>query len=334
MDGLELTLLCGFLGSGKTTLLTDHLRGGAARDTAVIVNEVGQIDVDGAVIAAGASVPTVMLSNGCVCCSIVNELSSTIEQLFADRVARGEPPLRRIVVECSGLSTPGPILRSLARLPVKALQARVVSTFDVQRGADWLRLHREAASQLAAAHTVVFTKLDLASAPQRTLALQAVASVNPLARVVDEADAAQRAHLAFPARGEALAEAGIHAVDGPEDAAAGLSLMHGAVRTWWVRFGAETAWDDVASWLDDLTDLCGERLLRLKGFVKPADEPRPLLLQSVGTVFSAPRPVRSEDMRDEGLVLITRDLGAEELQALGSGCVSSIRPAGRPGVFA
>ena len=87
MQALDLIVLCGFLGSGKTTLLTEYLQLPGAHDTGVIVNEVGQINVDGAIVAAGASVPTVMLSNGCVCCSVANELNSTIELMCADRAA-------------------------------------------------------------------------------------------------------------------------------------------------------------------------------------------------------------------------------------------------------
>ncbi len=335
MQTLELIVLCGFLGSGKTTLLAEYLQSDQAKDTAVIVNEVGKIDIDGAVVAACASVPTVMLSNGCVCCSIVNELTSTIEQLCADRAASGATPFGRIVVECSGLSTPGPILRSLARLSVQALNARVVSTFDAQRGADWLHQHREVAPQLAAAHTVVLTKLDLANEPERALARQVVVSLNPLARVVDEVDTALRACLAFEAQRDPELVVADFPTSGPsgDGPAAWLASAHGALSTWVVRFDAALPWDDVTAWLDDLTGLCGERLLRLKGFVKPIDVPVPLLLQSVGTVFSEPRAMRPEQVREHGLVLITRDLDAEDIRQLASDGAITVRAAGRQRAF-
>ncbi|HEY9549285.1 MAG TPA: GTP-binding protein, partial [Kiloniellaceae bacterium] len=105
-------ILCGFLGSGKTTLLLDFLRTPEGAGTAVLVNDVGAIDVDGAVVAdAGGDRPVAMLSNGCVCCSIGNDLAATIDDLVYGRIDAGLPPFRRMILECSGLSRPSPIVR-------------------------------------------------------------------------------------------------------------------------------------------------------------------------------------------------------------------------------
>jgi len=78
----EFVLLTGFLGSGKTTLLRDFLEGPEAADTAVIINEAGEINIDGAIIAeTGRGLPVALLSSGCVCCSVSNDLLYTIEAL-------------------------------------------------------------------------------------------------------------------------------------------------------------------------------------------------------------------------------------------------------------
>ena len=75
MAGSEFHILCGFLGSGKTTLLLDFLATPEGADTAVLVNDVGAIDVDGVVVAGSATgAPVTMLANGCVCCSVGSEL--------------------------------------------------------------------------------------------------------------------------------------------------------------------------------------------------------------------------------------------------------------------
>src|SRR5690606_19238855 len=114
VPGTDFHVLCGFLGSGKTTLLLDFLASGEAADTAVLVNDVGQIDVDGAVVTRSAGgMPVAMLANGCVCCSIGNELVGTVERLVADRREADLPPFRRMILECSGLSRPGPVIHSL-----------------------------------------------------------------------------------------------------------------------------------------------------------------------------------------------------------------------------
>ena len=99
-EGLDFLVLTGFLGSGKTTLLRDFLLRPDSADTAVIVNEVGEIGLDGAILreSSGAEVKMALLSNGCVCCSMGSTLATTVEALLhADRPGGG--PLRRIVLD-------------------------------------------------------------------------------------------------------------------------------------------------------------------------------------------------------------------------------------------
>jgi G3E family GTPase len=96
-DILPLTLVTGFLGSGKSTLLADVLQGDAARDTAVLVNEFGDVGLDHLLIGE-VDARTVLLDNGCVCCSIRGELKEALATLFSQR-ARGEvPPFTRVVL--------------------------------------------------------------------------------------------------------------------------------------------------------------------------------------------------------------------------------------------
>lgn len=322
MKATELLLLCGFLGSGKTSLLVQHLAQADTRDTAVIVNEVGQIDIDGAVVAADASLPSVLLSNGCVCCSLVNDLQATIGALQADRAARGQPPFARIVLECSGLSRPGPILRSLHRLPGPAWDVRVLATFDLLHGERWLATHDEAAAQLAAAQAIVLTKTDLVGEAPRQAAAALLRALNPLAVVVDEAEPAQRARQAFdpatvaPASGVALLPS-LPLLPLPQDEAPRPQLLaHRRIRTLRLDLDPALDWERLSLWLDDLASFCGDRLLRLKGFVQPSDSPCPVLVQSVGTLFSAPRPVPAHAGRRLGLVLITRGVSAVDIEAM------------------
>ncbi|HVR54482.1 MAG TPA: GTP-binding protein [Pseudorhodoferax sp.] len=323
MKATELLLLCGFLGSGKTSLLVQHLAQADTRDTAVIVNEVGQIDIDGAVVAADASLPSVLLSNGCVCCSLVNDLQATIGALQADRAARGQPPFARIVLECSGLSRPGPILRSLHRLPGPAWDVRVLATFDLLHGERWLATHDEAAAQLAAAQAIVLTKTDLVGEEPRQAATALLRQLNPLAVVVDEAGPALRARRAFD---PATVAAACGVVPLPQDDAPRAQLLaHRRIRTLRLDLDPALDWEHLSLWLDDLVGFCGDRLLRLKGFVQPSDSPSPVLVQSVGTLFSPPRPVPAHAGKRLGLVLITRGLSAAEIETLDPACAARVR---------
>lgn len=295
-------LLAGFLGSGKTSLLVDWLSLPEAADTAVIVNEAGEIGVDGAILAEGGTVPMTMLANGCVCCSLTSDLVVTIRALFDARERSGRPPFRRIVLEGSGLSRPGPILRSLAPLAPLDLAVQVVSTCDATRAAQQAAEFDEVAAQLAAAGTIVVTKTDLGD-PRQALAL--ARSVNPLAHQVVEPDRLARARAAFAApQGAGF----------PQDAAAP-GAPHPRISVLRLSFTEAASWDDRLDAMEDLAAFCGERLLRVKGFLRRPGMEAPLLVQAVGTLFAPLAPIPAAGDAPEGLVVIARDLGLAELRA-------------------
>ncbi len=297
----EFILLAGFLGSGKTSLLVDWLSLPEAADTAVIVNEAGEIGVDGAILAEGGALPMAMLANGCVCCSLTSDLVFTIRALVEAREKAGQPPFRRIVLEGSGLSKPGPILRSLGPLAPLRLAVRVVSTCDATQAVWQAAEFDEVAAQLAAAGTIVLTKTDLADpAP----ALEMARSANPLARHVLETDRLARARAAFAAE-----DGGTVAVQ-PSAIAA-----HPRVSVLRLAFTEEAGWEDRLDLLEDLAAFCGDRLLRVKGFIRRPGADVPLLVQAVGTLFAPPAPIAAAREAPEGLVVILRDLGLSELRA-------------------
>src|ERR1700750_1700390 len=125
------------LGSGKTSLLRDLLGSDDAADTAVIVNEVGEIGLDGVVLReSDDALPSAILSNGCVCCQIGSDLAFTIDRLIMAPRPPGAGPLRRIILETSGLSIPGPVLRPLATLAEHRMRVAVIGTFDLTRGTE------------------------------------------------------------------------------------------------------------------------------------------------------------------------------------------------------
>ncbi|MGH7211642.1 MAG: CobW family GTP-binding protein, partial [Acetobacteraceae bacterium] len=142
----DFVVLTGFLGSGKTTLLADFLGLPDSADTAVIVNEVGEIGLDGAILAETGDVPIAMLSNGCICCALVGDLERTVGALLEAR--REGPPLARIILEPSGVSKPGPILRSLVGLAPLRMRIGVTATLDC-RASVAVEGFEEAAAQWA-----------------------------------------------------------------------------------------------------------------------------------------------------------------------------------------
>jgi G3E family GTPase len=316
---VDLIVLCGFLGSGKTTLLVDFLRRGTTADTGVIVNEVGEIGIDGAIVNDDVSgAPLTLLANGCVCCSMRDSLVDTVGAMLDAPRPPGSPPLARIVVEASGLSRPGPIVAALTdpQLAARAPRVSVVSTFDCENGAARLNEFDEAIAQLAGAQRVVFTKVDRVSSAVLTGHRNDIAALNPLAHIVAEEDRAQAVELAFGASRETTsAEPGADFVH-VQRGVTGVPIEHPRIRVMTGTPRAELAWQDLSRWLDDLAALCGERLLRFKALLHVADCPEPILVQSVGTTFSAPvRMTRRIDAADV-CVVITRDIEADEINGL------------------
>jgi G3E family GTPase len=311
-SGPDFVVLTGFLGSGKTTLLRDFLRAPEGADTAVIVNEVGEIGLDGAILresgTGAAGTPIAMLSNGCICCQAGSDLSHTVAALLAVERPGANGPLRRIILETSGLSKPGPVLRQLASLAEHRMRVSVVATYDATRGTHPAAFE-EAAAQWAAAHRIVVTKADVLADDALARARSEVATINPLAEIVATAsrDAAVAAAFSALALGAAM----------PIPPRAGAMAPHPRIAVRLARPAGVMAYDDLAAWLDNLAGALGERLLRLKGLLRVAESERPVLVQSVGTSFAAPRPFGAPGSETPlFLVVITRDLEDGELEAV------------------
>ena len=316
---VDVIILSGFLGSGKTTLLSAFLRGRQLQDTAVIVNEVGEIGIDAAVLNESVEEDDVlMLDNGCVCCSLRSSLVDSILRLLRMPRPVGTPPLTRIVVETSGLSKPGPIVASLRDRDLVGANLRlmVVSTFDSTRLDDPGYYRQESLAQWAASHRIVLTKLDcLADEVDRDQVAQRAIALSPLAQVVVEADKDDAVLQAFKRLDNGMLESmpKLHepALDETDQA-----FAHADILVLRGQASAPVDWDDFANWVDDMAGLCGERLLRFKALMCVEGVDQPVLLQSVGTTFSAPvRLTRFDKSQTESLlILIVRQMKLEEFE--------------------
>lgn len=188
---IPVTLLTGFLGSGKTTLLNKLLNHAEMQDTAIIINELGDAGLDQ--IFANSNLAqniehehiadnTVLLSSGCLCCSLKNELADTMRDLFFKRALKAIPEFKRLVIETTGMADPGPILANLMNEPVIESTYRldaVVVTIDSIYGLQQIEANREALKQVAVADVLVLTKTDLASAEQINALSEKLGNINP-----------------------------------------------------------------------------------------------------------------------------------------------------------
>ncbi len=310
---LPLLVLTGFLGSGKTTLLNKLLADPWMRDTAVIVNEFGQIGVDHLLVAS-VSDDVVLLASGCICCSAGEDLGTAIASLLNRRRSGSLPPFQRIVLETSGIADPALLLQRILADAELAAQTRiqgVVTVVDAVFGEATLRRCAECANQVAVANRLVVSKLDLVDRGAVDSIVRHVRSINPAAPILYSGSDGPSANRLF---GDTAAAAGF-ATDAalpraqhhePSDAGS----QHAArYRTFWLAWGEPTDWNDFKAWLEGLLIARGDNILRLKGLLQVAGSAQPLIIQGVQHALYPPRSLASwpqETPRSE-IVFVTRD---------------------------
>jgi len=182
---IPLTVLAGFLGAGKTTLLNRILRESRGRRMAVLVNDFGPLNID-ARLVVGVAEDTISLANGCICCTIRDDLLRAVLQV----AERPDPP-DHIVIEASGVSDPGAVAQTftLPELrPVVRLDG-VITLVDAQGAAGTTAYSNLMLDQVAGADIVLLNKVDLAGEAEQERVREWIRSTAPRARVLDTVQA-------------------------------------------------------------------------------------------------------------------------------------------------
>jgi G3E family GTPase len=311
------TVLTGFLGSGKTTLLNRLLADTRFADSAVIVNEFGDVAIDHLLVRQ-ATENIVVLPGGCICCRASGDLIRALRELHHGRSTGTIGPFRRVVIETTGLADPAPVLAALIELPVLAARyslAGVVTTVDAEHGMAALDRHPEAVKQAAVADRIVITKIDRAGADADGLEAR-LRALNPGAGIHRAAHAdidpgllldtgLNRPGAAAPDATGWLAEGAYRRVGDPR------APPHDPRITSFVwRAEEPLAWDDIERGLETLLDLMGAKILRLKGLVNVAGEPGPRAVHAVQHALYPPARLAAWPDADHGtrIVVIGRDL--------------------------
>src|SRR4051794_18815651 len=163
---IPVTVITGFLGSGKTTLIRELLRRPEGANTAVVINEYGEVGIDDALLLASSDA-TVLLGNGCLCCTVRSDLQESLRALFADRARGAVPSFERVIIETSGLADPGPVLQTFASdraLGEEFHLQSLVTVVDAINGQANLDRMPEARHQAALADRIVLSKTDAVDA--------------------------------------------------------------------------------------------------------------------------------------------------------------------------
>ena len=186
---IPVNVITGFLGSGKTTLLNRALRDPSMANTAVVINEFGEVGLDH-LLAAQSDDTIMVLENGCLCCTVFGDLVTTLNNLFHQREDGAIPRFDHVVIETSGLADPSPLIQAFLSDPTLAGLYRigaVVATVDAVNGPHTLDEHIESVRQVALADYILITKLDLVK-PAKVKAAEAALSarlrrLNPAAKI-------------------------------------------------------------------------------------------------------------------------------------------------------
>lgn len=329
-EGIPVSVITGFLGSGKTTVLRHLLSLPEMGETAVVINEFGEIGLDHSLVES-SSEDTVMLNSGCLCCTVRGDLVKTLQSLAIRRVRGEVTEFKRLVIETTGLADPAPILHTLMNDPLLARDYRldgVVALVDAASGAATLDAHRESVKQAAVADRILLSKTDIAE-PEETQKLEArLRGLNPAAPIVRSPQGEVSPDKIFGAglynpetktadvrnwlRAEAYKDA--EQAHGHHGHHHDVNRHDDSIHAFALERSEPVDWDKLVDWIEMLVTLYGAQILRIKGLVNVAGDDKPVVLHGVQHVFHPPARLDAwpkDSERRTQIVFIVKGLETE-----------------------
>jgi G3E family GTPase len=355
---LPVSIITGFLGAGKTTLLNGLLKDPALSQAAVIINEFGEIGLDHLLVERSQE-NVFEMSSGCLCCTIRGDLIDTMLKLIARRDSGELKSFDRIIIETTGLADPAPVLHTVMSEPELLQRCRlesVITVIDGVAGEATLDAHAEAVKQAAVADRLILTKLDLLTGREGEDALHSLIgrlrALNPAARILTthrgEATAARLFNSglynpetkSIDARGWLNAEAYAisekrrrhrHKGHDHDHDHHDVSRHDDHIRSFTFSDERAISAAGLDMFLGLLQSFHGANMLRMKGIVKVADDPkRPIVLHGVQHIYHPPVRLAAWPDGDERtrLVFIVKDIEKRMIEELFKAFTDQISGAG------
>lgn len=319
-DNIPVTIVTGFLGAGKTTLVNHLLAQCGDAYIGIIVNEFGEVGIDGQLIVADDQ-PLIEITNGCVCCTVRKDLTAAVDELLQ----RAGRPVERLIIETSGLADPAPVLQSFladAALLQRVELESVVTVADARHvllhiGDDIVR------EQIAFADVIVLNKVEVASAQELERLERELRLLNPAAHLIRTEHAQVSAAELLGTKRFSLPHVLSIEPDlldgGEHDHEHDISIGSCCIET----DGAIDP-ERFSRWMNQLVQREGARLMRTKGVLQLHGEARQFHFHSVHMLLDARpgRRWRPDEPRRSRLVFIGRDLAPDALRDGFLGCLA------------
>lgn len=321
---IKITVLTGFLGAGKTTILNEILQNDGFKNTMVIINEFGDVGLDHLMVENTDNDMLVMQS-GCICCSIRGDLVSTFEKILKDVDNKRIKPIDHIIIETTGIASPGPIIGSFLSHPylnLRFILSQIITIADASNISNTLALHDEAQNQLGMADQIILTKTDLVDAKTTTEAIENIQKYSQapihlknkinIANLILEAEHDQNPHHSHHH------SSGGHHQHGQN--------AHEEITS--LSFEQDGAYNQQQLWnfLDILRSEFGSNILRIKGIVSFADAPnKPFAIHAVQHLLFPAKALDIEFLGKSQLVIIGKALNKGKIQGLYRAFMGQIR---------
>ena len=323
---IPLSVITGFLGSGKTTLLNQLLSDPDLSNTAIIINEFGDVGIDHLLVET-ADEGIIELSDGCLCCTVRGDLVDTLLRLLKREDDDPKTQINRIIVETTGLADPAPILHTIMAHPMlvdRIILDGVITLVDAVNASKTMDAHEEAVKQIAMADRIILSKRDLQLDDTATTQLiERVNRLNPAAPIISATpSAADDASLTARIFNCGLYDPASKSVDVErwlrEEAIKPASHHHhhhdvnrhdASIRAFTLTHNKPIEASAIQAFLDLLRSAHGPSLLRLKGIIQTEENPdQPVVIHAVQHLFHPPATLAQWPNNDHRtrMVIITK----------------------------